>query len=751
MVRKVTARAEGQATRPARPHFSKRQVVPLRQLIREDASWAGAKAANLGELMRAGFPVPDGFVVVGEPDTGLARALTALGGGPVAVRSSAVAEDLADASFAGQYETVLNVRGVEALRQAIARCRAAAESERVQHYHRQRAANAPQGMAVFVQRMVPADAAGVAFSANPVSGDRGEAVVTAVKGLGERLVSGEAVPDEWLVRGNQAVCRHSAEGAISTDQALAVGELARKAEAHFDSPQDIEWAIAGGQLFMLQSRPMTSLPQPAEWTVPAGGHWMRNFRMGEWLPEPVTPLFRDWLMVHVDRGFARAAAHDIGFEVWPASAVVNGWYYTTPIPDGGAQVLMRGLATHPLKLLRFAVSLATQTRRPEIADRLVIRRMIAYWNSELLPRYRRVVEDGQARVENASAAELAGIVDQVGALAGECYWSLAGAGGSAWKAEAALAQFVRQHLAGHLDVDVPVLLSGLAEATLAPPAHAVQSADWYRPTLGELGMAIPQADAGRRRELAERRLAGEGACRKALQGTPRLLARFDALLQMAQRYGRLRELQATDWTLGWPLLRRCIFRLGEMAKQSGAIAMADDAFFLTRAELAAAADAETADSLRELVGQRRATWERQRRLAAPLAIGKRPKMMERELSALEALRFGQEAPEGALVGQPASPGRASGRARVVRGPEDFERFEPGEVLVAQSTSPGWTPLFARAAAVVTDGGSLAAHASLVAREYGIPAVVATRNATSTLADGQWVTVDGSAGFVRLGA
>ena len=106
-------------------------------------------------------------------------------------------------------------------------------------------------------------------------------------------------------------------------------------------------------------------------------------------------------------------------------------------------------------------------------------------------------------------------------------------------------------------------------------------------------------------------------------------------------------------------------------------------------------------------------------------------------------------PAGALVGHPASPGRAQGRVRVVDGPEEFSRFLPGEILVAKATAPAWTPLFAAAAAVVTDGGNLAAHASLVAREYGIPAVVGTGNATQILHTGQLVTVDGSAGIVEL--
>jgi phosphoenolpyruvate synthase/pyruvate phosphate dikinase len=115
---------------------------------------------------------------------------------------------------------------------------------------------------------------------------------------------------------------------------------------------------------------------------------------------------------------------------------------------------------------------------------------------------------------------------------------------------------------------------------------------------------------------------------------------------------------------------------------------------------------------------------------------------------VDAVRTTGPAPEDAIVGQPASPGRATGPVRIIHGPGDFDRFYPGEVLVARATAPAWTPLFARAAAVVTDGGTLAAHASLVAREYGIPAVVATGDATARLDDGQVVTVDGGAGTVH---
>ena len=192
------------------------------------------------------------------------------------------------------------------------------------------------------------------------------------------------------------------------------------------------------------------------------------------------------------------------------------------------------------------------------------------------------------------------------------------------------------------------------------------------------------------------------------------------------------------------MLRRCALRLGEDLAARGVIAAAEDVFFLTRAELDGREDPS------EAVAERRRTWERQRRLVAPLDLGTPPRAIRTLVhGAAEAARTKPVSPDAVLVGEPASSGRASGAVRIVRGLEDFGAFREGEVLVARLTTPAWTPLFRRAAAVVTDGGTLAAHASLVAREYGIPAVVGTEEATLRLRDGQAVTVDGGAGTVEL--
>ena len=730
-------------------------VVALSEAAILDPALLGAKAANLGRLASAGFPVPPGFVVtpaakghLRDASPRLLESAAALGAQRYAVRSSGTAEDLGDASFAGQYETFLNVRP-EGLPEAVEWVFDSASASRVSAYKEDRAegtgADEHPRMAVLVQGMVEADSSGVAFTADPVTGRRNEIVIIAVRGLGERVVSGEAVGDEWVVRGEDATLRRESEGAITWRQALEVAQLARRVEEYFGSPQDVEWAISKGKLYLLQARPMTALPEAVDWAPPAPGYWMRNFRLGEWLPEAMTPLFSDWLLALIEGGYLRGERSTVGASVPFRYAAINGWYYTT-LPEVSPRLLVRALAESRGRMVPVMWNALVRVNKDPVgADRAVLRRLAEEWRGELLPRYRRLVAGARERVGSATPAKLVGIVDEVGTTAGEYLFSLAIVGGSAWKMEAALARFFRGHLAGRVEHGHQALLRGLPGVEAGTPPHAAQSADWYRPTLGELGLAgEDSAVLARIGEIAAEREAAEAACRAALADRPRLLAQFDALLEVAQRYAALREQQAREFTLGWPLLRRCALRLGEGLTEGGAIDDPADVFFLTRAEL------DEHKDLRYAVAERRRRWERQRRMVAPLALGAPPKILRRLLhGAAEAARTRPVSPDALVVGEPASPGRACGTVRIVRGPEDFRGFRDGEVLVARLTAPAWTPLFGRAAAVVTDGGTLAAHASLVVREYGIPAVVGAGDATLRLRDGQAVTVDGGAGTVEL--
>jgi pyruvate,water dikinase len=218
-------------------------VRPLSSVRLADAPEVGGKAASLGELLASGARVPDGVVLPADAadltaearDALLAGAIAGLGPGPFAVRSSGVTEDGADHSFAGIYESVLDVSADE-LATATERVLSSARAARAEGYEPGRNGH----MAVLVQRMVAPVAAGVALTADPISGDRGTAVVTAVRGTGERLVSGEAFGDEWVVRGEAPTARRQAEHAIDRHQVAAVAREARRIAAARGVPQDVE-------------------------------------------------------------------------------------------------------------------------------------------------------------------------------------------------------------------------------------------------------------------------------------------------------------------------------------------------------------------------------------------------------------------------------------------------------------------------------------------------------------------------------
>ncbi|UZX03524.1 hypothetical protein F8G81_13540 [Arthrobacter sp. CDRTa11] len=733
----------------------------------------GGKAAALSALASAGFPVPPGFVVTraaleSDADAGngpgdrLQAAAAATGPGPFAVRSSAVAEDLPGASFAGMYESYLRVPA-GGLEDAVSRCFASAEAGRVRAYQTavpsgSRDNTAATGMAVLVQQMVDPAAAGVAFTANPLTGARDETVISAVPGLAEGLVSGVETGEEWTVRAGQPALTRGAGGVLSLESATAVAAAAAKVATHFGCPQDVEWAVDhGGAVFILQARPMTALPDPVAWDPPGKGAWLRNFRLGEWLPEPVTPLFMDWVIPGIDAAYNGAVERAVGVTVPMGHCLVNGWYYVAPpTPRALPHLLFGG---RPRSLPFFFNLVVRPMFDPRGADRSVLRDLEEEWRTTCLPAYRSLsgAGAGQATVE-----ELKETVEQVARAAGEYLWYFAATGGAAWKMELVLARFWRRHLAKLTGADgdsgnwqtngYQVLLAGLSPTLPDNVPHAVYSLDWYHKTAGEepdrvslmrgngSAAGAPSAAA---MAAAVRRREAEAACRAALKGS-RLLNRFDRLLGVAQHYALLREEQSRDFTLGWPLLRRSALGIGGDLCARGIIDTPEDVFFLTKHALRPDTPPQ-----QKVVERRREEWLRHRKLVAPLWLGKLPPLIGNTFDRVaNSARTARRVPAGALPGHPASPGRAKGRVRVVDGPEEFALFQPGEVLVAKATAPAWTPLFAQAAAVVTDGGNLAAHASLVAREYGIPAVVGTGNATQLLRTGQLVTVDGSAGIVE---
>ncbi len=721
-------------------------VRRLRDVRSTDASEVGGKAASLGELMAAGIRVPEGVVLTLDAaalDANDRRALLEgvvgeLGDGPFAVRSSGIAEDGAAQSYAGMFESVLGVAAHD-LPAAVDRILASAGAGRVAEYA---SAGHDIRMAVIVQRLVDATAAGVALTADPLTGERTVAVVTAVKGLGDRLVSGQAIGDEFIVRGNKATRNRQLEGAIDSHQAGQIALEARRIEAGRGEPQDVEWAIdREGTLWILQARPMTALPADVSWASPASGAFTRTLRFGEWISEPVTPLFESWLLSGMEERFHADLLQIVRQRVpRPFHVVVNGWYFYSMnwmLPGPMLRNLPRMLGNairHP----RVMAGILPPTVRHSIP---ILERE---WREDIRPRYRAAVADAEERVERLAVTELPGLVDELADLAGEYFTSIASFGGTAYKMEINLARFYRRHIGKRVGGSHLPLLTGF-DVPVEPDRHAMPSLDWWRapgPPPSVAGVVIPD----RARLVAERESA-EAVAFEALAHAPRKLAAFRKLLAETQRLVPIREEIVRELTRPWPVMRRAVLRMGDALVERGMIASADDVFFLTRGEAMMGLRGDQPSAPID-VGARRRVRDEQSKLVAPLFVGNRAGLVKR-IAGMFAGMVGARRSERAIVsGAPASPGRVTGTVRVVRGPDDFETLQAGEILVAPITAPAWTPLFLRAAAVVTDVGSAAAHASIIAREYGIPAVVGCGDATARLRDGMRVTVDGSTGNVE---
>ena len=736
-------------------------AISLDDARAQDPAVAGRKAAVLGKLLAAGFPVADGFVVPAGADlstmsTGL------LGGDPglerFAVRSSAAAEDRADASFAGQYETLLDVSPSE-LEEAIRSVRASGTGDRFRAYAGDIGGNA---ISVLVQRMLHPRAAGVAFTADPISGDRDVTLITAVPGLGESLVGGQVSGESWQVKDGRAESkapgRTPTAGILTNREVEAIAELARRVEAVFGAPQDVEWAIDGPALWLLQARTMTALPEAVSWDSPVAGAFSRSFRLGEWIGAPVTPLFEDWLLGRIENRLHDRHAEWIGMRgVRPYHVVLNGWYFYSlqflPVTLRGITRSLPGIAARLIRTPRRVV-----VAFPPFA-RFGVPLFEREWRADLLPRYRNAVRDATLTVGQAPLDELPGVIDRLADIAGDYFASMAIVAGYAYKVEIILARWYRRHLGQLGESHLPLLL-GLTPAPAVPASHLVESLDWWYPTLGDRPKTVEAGVPGQdlpevAPRLEAQRLAAMSRVHHALQ-SQRKRRTFDRLVAEAQHAAAVREEQVASFTLAWPIFRIVLRRLGDALVAARTIDAPDDVYFLKRSEIEGAisagsgGDARTegeAPGLQAPVTERRAARVRAARLVAPLFAGPLPRLVRAMLVTGRSFLGAKTRPDALLHGAPASPGVATGTVRVIRDLAEAGRLQPGEILVAPLTTPAWTPLFRIAAGVVTDVGNAMSHASIVARAYGIPAVVGCGDATARLTVGQHVMVDGAAGTV----
>jgi hypothetical protein len=618
-----------------------------------DVSAVGGKAAGLGELLAIGARVPDGVVVgidAAGPDADRKLALvesatTTLGDGPLAVRSSAIAEDGRERSFAGMFETVLDVSPPE-LPGAIERVLASARTERVAGYE----PSAAGRMAVIVQRMVRPVAAGVALTADPISGDRSSCVVTAVRGLGDRLVSGAAAGDEWVVRDGRATVRRRPERAIDHRQAVQVATEARRIAGARGGPLDVEWAIdEAGELWILQARPMTALSPEVSWEPSASGAFTRQIRFGEWISEPVTPLFESWLLTMMEDRLHQRLLELVGQRApRPHHVVVNGWYFYSLNWLSGASLLrsLPGMLWHLVRTPRHMAGIIPPTVRHSIpiTERL--------WREDVLPRYRAATAEAEAEIETLPVEDLPELIDRLAGLAGEYFTSVAAFAGAAYKMEINLARFYRRHLARSLGGSHLLLLAGF-EPPPPPDRHAVTSLDWWH-VPGASASAQP-AKSERHDEVVARRIDAEREAFDALAGSPRRLRAFRDLLAETQRLVPIREEHVRELTLPWPVMRRAVVRIGEVLAARGVIDTSEDVFFLSRSEALRALEGGGLPADTD-PGDRRSRRDEQARLVPPLLVGRINPALKRLWDQFPRM-VGAVPSETAIVsGSPASPG-----------------------------------------------------------------------------------------------
>jgi rifampicin phosphotransferase len=836
-------------------------IVTLEAAAAGSAALTGVKAATLARLRSAGFRVPDGVVLTtsaleahvdrlaaeagDDPGEAIRRsplpaavaaaleeALGRFGDVPLAVRSSGVAEDLAGASFAGQYETVLGARGLAEVAAAVRRCWASAYSRHLLQYSAGHGLPA-RPMAVLIQPLLAPAAAGVAFTANPVTGRRDETVVSAVRGLGDRLVTGQASPDEWLVRAGEAVALTAPEGALTAAQVLAVAKLARDVEQFFGAPQDIEWALQNGELHLLQARPITTLPavddaeaaaRPSPMVAdPPPGFWQRA---DSHYPQPLSAYARSLLLPAANHGFRRMCAEFGLLSETVEEREIGGWVYLRAVPLGG-----RDLSPPPdwiMKILiRVLPSLRARVRdcvaavrddraghwierwyaelRPELEARLTALRDVqpaSLADAELIRHtdaIRVLLRDSQElhmllnHSLSVMIADFAFVCRDVFGWEEEAFEMLLGLSDLSSAPARALREVGR-----HVERN-PALRQILERGepfraermTRADAEFGAAFAEYRRnfgcrtiryevsdPTLAEmpeltLGLLRDQLLRGYDPDddgaaLAERRTRQVERARALLHRRPAAdRVRFERALARAARAYPVREEHGFfDTMMPLALARHAALEAGRRLAGRGQIAEPSDVFSL---ELDEARDAlETGSAQHRLIARRRQERTRALALGAPATYGFAPAAPPSLAALPPEARFVHEAvlwayerifamsasarrqqDAGTVRGVAASAGTFTGPARIIRHESEFDRIRAGDVLVCPITSPVWSVVFPSIGALVTDAGGFLSHSAIIAREYRIPAVVATGDATAVLHEGQVVTVDGRGGTVTV--
>jgi pyruvate,water dikinase len=802
------------------------QLDRLSRLDPDDRKAIGTLSAGIRGTLE-GIAIPDDLAAA------ITGPVARLGGqAAYAVRSSATAEDLPTASFAGQQDTYLNVVGPAAILQHVSRCWASLFTERAVTYRlRNGFDHRKVHMAVVVQQMLFPQAAGILFTADPVTSNRKVVSIEASFGLGEALVAGLVNPDVYTVRDGEvaaktvatkklAICARPAGGtqelaiepsrqeqpALTDAQIVRLAQLGRRIEAHFGHPQDIEWCLVDDEFQIVQSRPITTLfPIPA--TSDQGNHVYISVGHQQMMTDAMRPLgLSFWqlttpapmaeaggrLFVDVTQRLASPASRASLLELMGRSDPLIGDAVQTilerdgfirPLPDEGPPGPLLGGAPAPIEtdpaivtdlIGRSEASIATLKQDIRTKSGPALLDFILADIQEL----RRILFDPRSHQVFMSAMEATwSLNDQLQAWLGEknAVDTLTQSVPNNVTSEMGLAlldvaDVIRPHpevvaFLQHVDhenfLDELPRLAGGREARDAIQAwldrygmRCVGEIDITKPRWSERPTTLVPMILGNIRNFepgaGERRF--EQGRQKAWEKEQDLLTRLRALpdgerkadeakrmIDRIRTFIGYREYPKYHMVSRYFVYKQALLNDADRLVQAHVLRDREDIFYLTVGELHDVVRTNQVDD--QLIRQRKDAFRSYQALTPP-------RVLTSDGEAVAGTYRRADVPAGALTGLPVSAGTVEGRARVILDMAEAD-LEAGDILVTAYTDPSWTPAFVAIKGLVTEVGGLMTHGAVIAREYGLPAVVGVEHATRLIPDGQRIRVHGTDGYVEI--
>jgi rifampicin phosphotransferase len=842
--------------------MTERYVLGLEEVEKTQVALVGGKGVNLGELSRlegirgpAGFCVttdafrrvmaaasglddqldrlshldPDdrqaistlsaeirraieGIVMPDDLAAAITRSVTRLGGqAAFAVRSSATAEDLPTASFAGQQDTYLNVVGPAAVLEHVSRCWASLFTERAVVYHlRNGFDHRKVAMAVVVQQMLFPQAAGILFTADPVTSNRKVVSIEASFGLGEALVSGRVNADLYKVRDGEVVARiepgRQRQAALTDVQITRLAQLGRQIEAHFGQPQDIEWCLVDDEFQIVQSRPITTLfPVPV--TSDQGNHVYVSVGHQQMMTDAMKPLGLAFWQLTTPRPMSEAGGRlfvDVTKQLGsPASrasilkvlgrsdpllgealrSILERGDFIPALPDEGADET--AVFSAPAYIETDPAIPAGLVERSQASIAAAKRDIQTKYGTALLDF---ILEDIQELRRVMFDPESLQVI-----LAGmQASWRL-NKGLEKWLGEKNAVDELTQSVSRNVTSEMGLALLDVADVIRPYPdvvaflqhvedenfldelpalAGGRESRDAIRAFLEQYGMrCVGEIDITRPRwserptalvpmilgniknfepGAAEQRF--EQGRHKAREKEQELLTRLRALPEGEKKAGKAKRLIDRIRTFSgfreypkyhmisryW-VYKQALLHEAERLVQARVLREPEDIFYLRFSELQDVVRTGHMDD--ELIRQRKEAFRSYQALTPP-------RVLTSDGEAVTGTCERHGLPAGVLTGLPVSAGTVEGRARVILDMAEAD-LQPGDILVTAYTDPSWTPAFVAITGLVTEVGGLMTHGAVIAREYGLPAVVGVDHATRLIRDGQRIRVHGTDGYIEI--